>query len=152
MVPAAAFHPEKPSSGYTVYWGELSVPSGSPNGYSLFFAPVNLPQGARLTGLTLYYHDTINDANTLGVDLFRKPLPALNSGENVGLSVYTNPTPNGFGLFQSDTTPTADSAVVDNSQYAYWLQAYIFAAPAYLHLQAVRIDYTFSLNLPAVVR
>jgi len=150
MVPATAFVPENSTDGYRVFWGELSVPEGSPNGYTRFSAPVYLPQGASLTGITMYYRDTENDTNTLGVDMMRKPLPGLSSGESVGLSVYSSLID--FGTHQSDTTPEQSRAVVDNSQYAYWLSVYIYAAPAYLQLQAVRVDYSFGAALPLIQR
>lgn len=150
MVPATAFIPESSSDGYRVFWGELSVPEGSPNGYTIFNAPVYLPQGARLTGLTMYYTDTNNDSDTLGVDLMRKPLPSLSSGELVGLSIYSNLVD--FGVYQSDTTADPARAIIDNSQYSYWLKVYIYAAPVYLQLQAVRIDYAYDTALPAIRR
>lgn len=150
MVPATAFVPGSPTAGYTIFWGELSVPSGSPGGLTYFYAPVYLPQGATLTGLTMFYRDTESDGNTLGVDLLRKPLPGATSGEGVGLSVYGDQI--GFSVYQSDTTPDLTRAVIDNSQYAYWLSLYVFAAPAYLQLQAVRIDYGYNTNVPLVRR
>ena len=150
MIPAVAFLPESPTNDYLIFWGDLSVPLTSPNPYSRFYAPVYLPQGAQLTGLTLFFHDTTVDGNSLGVDFYRKPLPSSSSGENLGLSVYSNQT--GWGIYQSDTTPDPACAVIDNSQYAYWLSVYIYKAPAYLQLQAVRIDYTYNANLPVVLR
>ena len=150
MVPATAFVPEYSSSIYTVFWGDLSVPLSSPSAVVSFNAPVYLPQGATLTGLTIYYHDTTDDSKSLGVDMMRKQLPGFTSGEGVGLSVYGNLVD--WGVYQSDTTPDPTRAVVDNSQYAYWLQLYIFAAPAYLQLQAVRVDYTYSAVLPLIQR
>jgi len=150
MVPATAFVPGSPTAGYTIFWGELSVPSGSPGGLTFFYAPVYLPQGATLTRLTMYYRDTELDGNTLGVDLLRKPLPSTSSGEGVGLSVYGDQI--GFSVYQSDTTPEPTRAVIDNSQYAYWLSLYVYAAPVYLQLQAVRIDYGYDNNLPLVIR
>ena len=104
----------------------------------------------RETGITMYSRDTENDTNTLGVDMLRKPLPGLSSGENVGLSVYSNLID--YGTYQSDTTPEESRAVVDNSQYAYYLSVYIYAAPAYLQLQAVRVDYSFGAALPLIQR
>lgn len=95
MIPAVAFLPASSSTSYTIFWGDLSVPNGSATGPQSFYAPVFLPQGARRTGMTLFYHDTIIDSNTLGVDLLRKPLPSSSSGESVGLSVY--PSLTGFG-------------------------------------------------------
>ena len=153
MVPAIAFLPESSTAAYTVIWGELSVPQGSPNPIYDFYAPVYLPQGARLTGLTMYYRDTIADTKYLGVDLWRKPLPSSSSGEGVGLNAYSETSPAiGLSLYLSDTTPDPTRAVIDNSQYVYWLSSYIYAAPVYLQLQAVRIDYAFSAVLPAVLK
>lgn len=148
MVPATAFIPESPSDNYTVFWGDLSVPAGTLGTISVFNAPVYLPQGATLTKITLYYHDTNNDSYTLGVDFMRKPLPSSSSGESLGLSVYSNQT--GWGLNQSDTTPDPTRAVVDNSQYSYWLSVYIQAAPSYLQVQAVRIDYAYRTSMPLI--
>ncbi len=150
MIPATAFSPERPTDNYTVFWGELSVPTGSPNGYTFFNAPVNLPQGATLTGMTMYYRDTNSDSLTLGGDLMRKPLPSVSSGELVGLSTYSNLI--GQDVFQSDTTPDPTRAVIDNSQYAYWLNLYIYSAPSYLQLKAIRIDYTYTISMPLINR
>ncbi len=150
MIPAIAFQPEKPTDAYTIFWGELSVPQSSPNAFTYFYAPVNLPQGAHLTGLTMYYRDSNADAYTLGVDFYRKLLPSSSSGELVGLSIYSNLT--GLSQYQSDTTPEPTRAVIDNSQYAYWLSLYIYASPVYLQLQAVRVDYTFGTNFPLINR
>jgi hypothetical protein len=150
MVPAIAFQPDSSTAAYTVFWGELSVPQGSPNPGSDFNAPLYLPQGAHFTGLTMYYRDTVNDSNTLGVDLMRKLVPSSSSGEGVGLSVYSNQI--GFSVFQSDTTPDATRSIIDNSQYVYWLSLYVYAAPAYLQLVAVRVDYAFEASLPIIHR
>ena len=150
MVPATAFIAESPTMGYNVFWGELSVPEGSPGIITYFNAPVYLPHGATLTKLTMFYRDSDVDAFTLGVDLLRKPLPSTSSGEQVGLSVYGDQI--GFSVYQSDTTPDPTRAVIDNSQYAYWISLYIDAAPAYLQLQAVRIDYGYNTSLPLVIR
>lgn len=152
MIPAVAFTPESPQDNYDIFWGELSVPSTSSNAVSIFYAPVYLPQGAQLTGMILYYRDSTVDTKTLGVDFYRKALSGSSSGESVGLNIYSNQTNGTEGIYQSDTTPDVSRAVIDNSQYAYWLQVYIYAAPAYLQLQAVRIDYTYNLNLPSIQR
>lgn len=150
MVPATAFVAENSTDVYQVFWGDLSVPSSSPNPVVYFNAPVYLPQGATLTGLTVYYHDTTDDSKSLGLDMFRKQLPGWTSVENVGLSVYGNLLD--WGLYQSDMSPEPTRALVDNSQYAYWLRLYIYAAPAYLQLQGVRVDYSFGAALPLIQR
>src|SRR5574341_670352 len=153
MIPATAFIPEQSTDTYRVFWGELSVPTSSPIPIVSFNAAVYLPQGATLTGMTMFYHDTIVDTKYLGVDLMRKPLPSLNSGENVGLSIYSELfSQTGFGLYASDTTPDPTRAEIDNSQYSYWLKLYIYAASSYLQLQAVRIDFTYTAALPLIQR
>ena len=150
MVPAIAFVAESSTAAYTVFWGELSVPESAPGGLTSFNAPLYLPQGAHLTGIIMYYRDTVNDTKTLGVDLMRRPLPSASSGENVGLSVYGNQI--GFNVYQSDTTVSPGAEVVDNSQYSYWLKLYIWGAPSYLQLQAIRVDYSFNVGMPFIQR
>lgn len=153
MVPAVAFQPDSPAGNYSRFWGELSVPNGSPGGYTYFSAPVILPHGARLTGLTVYYRDTDADGATVTVEMLRKPVPSMSSGES--LNLFINSTRIGFGdLYETDSTPEPSRAVVDNSQYAYYLAALIYATPpgGYLNLMAVRIDYTYDVNAPLVMR
>jgi len=150
MVPATAFVPETSSDTYRVDIGELSVPTISSANVVFFNAPVYLPQGATLTGLTMYYTDTISDANILGASLVRKPLPGPTLDQPVGLVVNSSQV--GSGTFESDTTLDPTRAVVDNSQYSYRLWLYIYKAPDHLKLQGVRIDYSFGTALPLIQR
>lgn len=146
MVPATAFIAEESTDAYTTYWGELAVPVGAPNGYTHFNAPVYLPQGATITNLVLYYTDTISDTNTLGVNLRRKQVTGSDSGTDL-THVWGNQI--GWNLYQvAAAAPPLSHAVVDNSDYSYYLSLYIFAAPAHLNLKGVRIDYTYNVSMP----
>jgi hypothetical protein len=154
MIPAAAFIPSSPDTIYRFSSFDLAVPSGSETGF--FFAPVYLPQGARLTGMTMFYIDNANDGNKMIVRMERKTLPSTSSDpslnpEQVILSVDSVSA----GFYRSDTTPDPNRDVVDNSQYKYWLYLTLNAAPSassHLLFQAVRIDYSFNTVLPLISR
>lgn len=84
----------------------------------LFSAPVNLPQGAVVTGIRLY---TYNDeaTTTISTALF-----ILNDGKGLSASTLTaNSAPNTVG-YQSRKNTVDNNTTIDNATYAYQVSWY----------------------------
>jgi hypothetical protein len=117
--------------------------------YSYYIAPVHLPQGATINQVVAYYIDNdgvigkdieidmllLNDFTTSG------DVMAAISSEGLPISSLIN-----YAVTSSIFYP-----VVDNSRYSYLVQVGM-PNSANVALSAVRIDYTYSLSLPAVMR
>ncbi|QIX61911.1 hypothetical protein HER32_12245 [Hymenobacter sp. BT18] len=109
------------------------VAGGSYGNSAHLFAPVYLPNGARITRYTVYVYD--NDASyELYGNLYRINL-ATNVITNIGSTSLTNGTP-------LNTTILADvSSVVDNAVYAYYVRFNTVENASSLRLLGARITY-----------
>ena len=98
------------NTSYTIYGNYIFVTEGT-----TFIAPIHLPSGATITGITFYWNDQSDqDANlTLLIDDFT----------SVPIELDTVFSLDNQNLNTSSTITT--SWVVDNDQYAYYLQLYI---------------------------
>jgi hypothetical protein len=108
------------------YMGEMSCASGD------FYTPVHLPQGATVTGMTMFYHDTASaSAGSMWLTRFDF------QGDYLDLLYANAPTTTGFGSVSAAvTTPP----VMANSTYAYVL---IWrAANANGHLAGAELTYS----------
>lgn len=113
-IPPAAFNPADNSGSYIQAGYYLAPGASSPA--TVFYAPVNLPQGAIVTQFTFNWYDA-SGADGLA-DLYQsKPLStpvkmasALTSG-NLGPS--------------SSTDTTILNPIIDNTQYSYYIALYL---------------------------
>lgn len=104
-------------------------------------ASVQLPHGATLQTLTAYINDFSGD--NLTVLLRRAPLATNTLADNLGSVVSAGNT----GL-ASYSTPLAfgSFALVDNTQYTYWVEARVYSPNPWnaTYLKGVVIQYTMS--------
>jgi hypothetical protein len=111
---------------------------------------VQLPQGARVHELTLYYKD--NTASTSDqVRVFLQRTSYMNdvinnspSASSLGESAST--------AVRRDVTFIPSSWVIDNSQFSYTLIAQLTAMGINMQICGARIGYTFSTSAPLVLR
>jgi hypothetical protein len=138
------FKPFIPATSY-LYTGTLlqNVGSGSAN----FLAPVHLPQGATINQVVAYYID--NDAGA-SKDILVYLLSCNDMATSAGImaSLKSSGSLAGvtFGVTSAITTP-----IVDNAIFSYAVQVNL-PNSGLIGLTAVRIDYSYPLALPAVVR
>ena len=153
MLTASDFQPDSDQDQYVRYFGRNSIEpaSGSPGiGIS---APVHLPQGAQITKMTAWYYDSNPNEAPL-IDLYRGITDTL---ELIGPLSSALPDPAfAGGNDVRSVSVTGSTAVVDNSRYAYMVIASLSRDTTSLNqtqrLSALRIDYAFTVALPAVVR
>jgi hypothetical protein len=107
-------------------------------------APVNLPQGAAITGIDLYYYDT-NQAEELQVSLLRLPFTG-------GFVLLDGTNSTGWTGFGSASTNLASPVTVDSNSGLYAVYLFYAAAPtATLKWRAVRVRYKLQVSpAPAV--
>jgi hypothetical protein len=112
-------------------------------GTAIYEAPLSLPHGATITKFVAYYYDA--SASDISFTLFRIPLDgqlanALADVYSTGQSGY------GFGETTSINLP-----LVDLQSYSYVVQVSLPADDT-LRVTGIRIDYTYSAKLPAVLK
>lgn len=141
-IPAAAFTPTSwsnsaptnPATYYIEYNGDPSVYSGG----NEFVAPVNLPDGATITGITIYYVDN-NAEQDIKVVLRKR----LHGSDNYYLmaTLQSSGTP---GNTQTATTNISDPYINNNFfNHTLTFQSAYYPLPASsLKLKSVRISYT----------
>jgi hypothetical protein len=120
-VSAAAFRPYNNTLSYSNSGSEVSAGSTIP---TTFYAPVHLPHGATVTKVTFYWYDSI-DGTEAECDL---KISFLN-GSDDWMATMQSSDAGGAGYTE---TESISYAIIDNSQYAYYL---------YLYLPYVDIDY-----------
>ncbi|RME12849.1 MAG: hypothetical protein D6816_00510, partial [Bacteroidetes bacterium] len=113
-IPPAAFNPADNSGSY-IQAGYYIAP-GASSPATIFYAPVNLPQGAIVTQFTFHWYDASGADGTADLNQSKphstpvKMASALTSG-SAGQS------------FTTDTTIV--NAVIDNTQYSYFIALYL---------------------------
>ncbi|MFQ5435177.1 MAG: hypothetical protein ACE5FD_09905, partial [Anaerolineae bacterium] len=113
-IPPAAFNPTDNNGSY-VQGGYYLYP-GASSPATVFYAPVNLPQGATVTKFTFHWYD--NSGADGFADLKR-------SNPNI-LPVKMAQAPTSGSAGQSLTTDTTIvNAVIDNTQYSYFIALYL---------------------------
>lgn len=146
MLPAPGFIPLNSDTDYYNGGNYLETKAGSANvSYS---APVHLPQGARVTKITLNCYDA--DASTRVITrLFRAGATgywdALTDFFNSGTAFD-----GGYFSGSVDAITEDDVNLIDNSTYGYFLNAWVHIGDVKLY--QVRVDYTFKNYLPAVLK
>ncbi len=148
MLPAAAFHPRSNTILFELYDGISLMTLEGSSVDCAYFAPLTLPQGATITKMVQYYWDSDQQTGkTIALALSRgNPT----EGEQVMAQTWS------LDSFVPTYTETTDitEPLVDNQSYAYFLTLVLpwgSSPEVVLHLQAVRIDYSFSTALPLIV-
>ena len=136
MIPAAALVPSSNTSQYDLQSGFRIITASAAQ--VCFYATVNLPNGARLTGLRTWYLRPANP-DVFFVNLRRVGVPGtltieIAAGDqNIQLPVR--------GTYGVGVTPvTAGMEIIDNQRYAYYLQ-YCIANDSQIY--TTRVDYTY---------
>jgi hypothetical protein len=138
----SAFVPSNGGASGYYYQRESLANNASSN--SIFFAPVNLPHGATVTKVTLYFYDPEDGPNgTLTLERVD------GSGSSGTLALVAT---SGYASYVwSWSDDIIANATIDNSQYIYFLR---WDCPAGLGIQlrSVFIEYSFQTSLPAALR
>lgn len=108
-------------------------------------AGVNLPHGATITQLTVYFMDSIEGSN-LEVTLYR----SFSNGESSYMA-YVNSDTGALSVGSNFTTSILDPKV-DNRQYSYFIQVIIPEKGYDLRLTNVRIDYEYTVSAPLIMK
>jgi hypothetical protein len=139
------FKPYTQSAGY-MYSGTLLFYPG-PGSYDWFVAPVHLPQGATINQVVAYYLDyDSNEGKEIEIDLMR--CNDFDTTADIMASVTSSGATSGI-TYAIDIT--INYPIIDNSRYSYAVQVSLPISD-WVGLSAVRIDYTYSVSLPAVRR
>jgi hypothetical protein len=132
-VSAAAFGPSSDTYQY-FNGGEALIPTDASS--TLYFAPVQLPHGATVTKMTFYWVDDVTENASCW--LMRKPV----SGGDLASVAYAESGSGGPGSSSDDAI---DYPIIDNSQYAYYLN-WDFDGSVFIWGEAVVIEYTFTTS------
>ncbi len=116
-VPGACFVPDSSVTGYrTDAVGGVALTGGAP--YSYMHTPVNLPDGAQITSLELYFYDNVAD-QSIQARLFRN-----NPGAGSRTELAWAQPPAGAPGFSSIVQSLATPEVVNNRNYDYEIEVY----------------------------
>ncbi len=135
-VTGAAFTPFAPGATWSLNNSVLTSTTSN------FKAPVNLPDGAVVTKMTVHYLDDDLTALHFGVALYRFPMDGTNS--IVATFVTSGPVAGN----QTGNTTSISNGTIDNSQYAYELYVYSMDGTTAHRLSGVTIEYTVTNPLP----
>ncbi len=143
-IPARGFIPADEDNIWYYVNGEIAI--GSLTGYNIFQAPLNVPNGATITKLVLYYYDTSHDYDIM-LYLFRKPLAGGNEQEMARVQSWYEP---GYDYY---TDETIANNVIDMQNYVYHLEVR-FPSPYNtgndLRFVGARVDYGYSTYLSLI--
>ncbi|MFN2185308.1 MAG: hypothetical protein ACK2UU_15060 [Anaerolineae bacterium] len=149
-VPAAAFRAYEDGYDFENHARHLfhkhDAVGGLNNGW--YMAPVNLPDGVTVTKMTFYWYR--NGTYTGTARLQRTKL-----GEGTYEDMAVAVAPQGAATNGSSSDTTIAGAVIDNSQYAYWLVWDLPAgstATTGVHGQDVVIEFRYRVLLPLIRR
>jgi hypothetical protein len=113
-IPAAAFTPHEDGYGYENHGRYLFTTIGVGGASRLYYAPVQLPQGATVTKITFHWYD----ADVYWDVIARIQRTRFGQGNYEDLAYLTSTFYGGYGA--SDSSDIIN-ATIDNSQYAYWV-------------------------------
>jgi hypothetical protein len=143
MVHPTAFIPVNSTLEYQIGVGGYLYNPGSINSY--YEAAVNLPHGAKVTKVVVYYLDNSStDDIWVGLAAIGMDIPDLSIMASLA-STGADTT----NRVMEDTTITLDT--IDNQSYAYWIEVGIPGGQSTnLQIRGIRIDYSYPVNLPLV--
>lgn len=142
-IPARAFKPSDEGGSWEWPDGELKPESDSTT--QRFDAALNLPNGATMTKLVVYYYDT-SHVYDLTIFLYRKPLAGGLEQEIARIGSWYD---DGYGYH---ATQDISYPEIDMQNYVYHIQVYFpvkdLGLP--LRLVGVRVDYGYSTYLSLI--
>jgi hypothetical protein len=137
-----SFVPYNPAATYS-YGGSALLYTGGGTAY--FVAPLNLPHGATINQVTMYYLD--NDAtNNFSIVLLRYSMTT-----HLGSTLASVSSSGASSLFLNNSTSTIQNPVVDLASNSYYLQLQ-FPSSSLLAFEGVRVDYGYGVSLPAIIK
>ncbi|NLC14562.1 MAG: hypothetical protein GX768_11040 [Chloroflexi bacterium] len=143
MVHPSAFMPMDSTMQYSLTGGGALYNPGTNN--SEFGVAVNLPHGAQITKVVLYYFDNSPTDNIL----FYFYATNLDTSEIFGLTTFGSTGADANNRVRTSTTITPDT--IDNQSNAYWIYVTVPGSQyANLKIRGVRIDYSYQVNVPLV--
>jgi len=139
-VAGATFNPATPTGKYTRVTGVGSIyvdDVANAGAEDEFFAPIQLPHGAQITGFWATYWD--NSAGSLDIELWRS---RQNGATTTLIAAIT--TTGQTASWQTGSDLIITETVVDNVEFTYWLEADFPSTPQgqNLRLRSVRVSYT----------
>lgn len=143
-IPARGFIPADEDNIWYYVNGDIAI--GTLTGYNIFQAPLNVPNGATITKLVLYYYDTSHDYDIM-LYLFRKPLAGGNEQEMARVQSYYQP---GYDYY---TDETISYSIIDMQNYVYHLEVRFPSPYDYgnaLRFVGARVDYGYSTYLSLI--
>ncbi len=144
MIHPTAFVPMSSTGTYSfnIAGGGLYNP-GTTNVF--YEAPVNLPHGAKITKVVVYYIDN-STASNMWVWL---AVVGMDTSSITQMASLTTTGANVTNRVVEDTTITPDT--IDNQSNAYWIEVSIPGNQgANLVIRGIRIDYSYPVNLPLI--
>ena len=144
MVHPTAFVPYLQTGEYSFAGGGGALYNPGSNSYA-YEAAVNLPHGAKITKVVVYYYD-----NSSTQDLW-VALASINLDISIQntMSFLSTSGADINKRVMEDTTISPDT--VDNQSVAYWIEVYIPGNQSTnLIFRGVRIDYSYPVNLPLI--
>ena len=135
-IAGASFVPESDTTVYTTHGeGDVSVTGASD---PFMHAPVLLPDGALVSGLTLYYYDN-HATGLVSAGLIRNNDPDIGSR-----SILANAaSPGGIRGYDDSYDATDPSPVeIDNARYNYEVEVWWSEGSSELRLMSVKLFYT----------
>ena len=143
MVHPSAFIPMDSTMQYSLTGGGALYNPGTINSY--YEAAVNLPHGAKVTKVVVYYLDNSSTYDiwvafaAIGMDI-----------PNLSIMGYLTSTgADTTNRVMEDTTITPDT--IDNQSIAYWIEVGLPGDQlADLRIRGVRIDYNYAVDLPLI--
>jgi hypothetical protein len=148
MQPASAFRPQSSSTNYLVnaeYLRNLSPATQS------FYAPVSLPQGAVINKFILYYKDI---DPVLGIQGYLSRVALPEGGPIISFAQVNSNSKeqSDHANFIEFTDLLPSYTTVDNQRYVYFVQINLPPSNNLLLVYGFRIDYSFPINLPVMMK
>ncbi len=129
------FIPNNETDTYAKASGVLSTTDDS------FSSPVDFPNGAIITGMTVDYYNNVPDEN------MNFALARSNNKSTTETIASIVPTTN-LGSWREASATSISNAIIDNSQYSYYIFVNFSASSADMRLGGVTISYTVDNPLP----
>ena len=135
-IAGASFVPESDTTVYTTYAeGDVAVTGGSAR---WMHAPVLLPDGALVSGLTFYFKDN-HGSNSMIARLYRNNDPGVGARTMLAQA----PSPPGVSWPGNAYSPTTPNPVeIDNGRYTYEVEVEWSSGSPDLRLMSVKLFYT----------
>jgi len=145
-IPGASFAPEDTLalSRVTLNTASVMYLNGGAGESPDFYAPVQLPDGATITGITLNYWDNTGDAENITASLRRVMFSG--AGASVLSDDLVTTTEGATGNSVSDTS--IDNPTVSNDNYAYLVRATFSDANQGINLRIVGAEITYTFTSP----